>query len=211
MADVDWRIKAREFAHCNCAYGCPCQFNALPTYGSCTAVVGLVVDQGHHGDTNLDGLKAAAVFAFPGAIHEGHGQGTVAIDERATPEQRNALLRILGGEDTVPGGTLFQILSTVVDKLHDPVFTKIEFDIDIDARTARLYVPGLVEARGEPILNPVTGAAHRARIDLPDGFEYSQAEVGRGWAKTSGPVTLDLSDSHAHFCELNMTQDGVVH
>ena len=211
MADIDWRMEAREFAHCNCAYGCPCQFNALPTYGNCRAVVGLVIDRGHHGDTKLDGLKAAAVFAFPGPIHEGHGEGIVAIDERASPEQRNALLRILGGEDTVPGGTIFQVFSTVVDKLHDPIFASIDFEIDIDARAARLHVPGLVEARGEAILNPVTGAPHRARIDLPQGFEYSQAEAGRGWAKASGPVKLDLKDSHAHFCKLNMTQNGVIH
>ena len=32
-----WFIKGREFVHCNCAYGCPCQFNALPTHGNCQA------------------------------------------------------------------------------------------------------------------------------------------------------------------------------
>ena len=31
MSDVKWMIEAREFSNCNCAYGCPCQFNALPT------------------------------------------------------------------------------------------------------------------------------------------------------------------------------------
>ena len=30
----------------------------------------------------------------------------------------------------------------------------------------------------EPILNPVTGEKHRARIVLPNGFEYKEAEVG---------------------------------
>ena len=33
MAMVEWRIQGREFANCNCAYGCPCQFSALPTRG----------------------------------------------------------------------------------------------------------------------------------------------------------------------------------
>ncbi len=37
MTDVKWTIKGREFIHCNCAYGCPCQFNALPTRGNCQA------------------------------------------------------------------------------------------------------------------------------------------------------------------------------
>ena len=31
MAHVDWSIKGPEIATCNCDWGCPCQFNALPT------------------------------------------------------------------------------------------------------------------------------------------------------------------------------------
>jgi len=211
MPCVTWTIKGRQFSHCNCAYGCPCQFNALPTKGYCTAVIGIEIDNGHHGETPLDGLRVAAVASFPGALHEGHGVATIVIDERANPAQREALLRILSGQDTEPGATIFQILSTVLEKVHDPVFAPIDFEVDVERRRARLVVADLIEARGEPILNPVTGAETRARIDLPQGFEYSIAEVGRGWAKTQGAIVLDMADSHAHFCHLHMTQSGVVH
>ena len=57
MADIKWHLKGRNFSHCNCSYGCPCQFNALPTHGNCEAVVGIVIDEGNHGGTKLDGLK----------------------------------------------------------------------------------------------------------------------------------------------------------
>lgn len=57
----------------------------------------------------------------------------------------------------------------------------------------------------------MTGEAHRARINLPQGFEYDVCEVGRGWAKTQGPVDVQLSDSHAQFAELHLTESGVVH
>ncbi len=56
MACVEWEIKAREFANCNCAYGCPCQFNALPTHGHCMAVVGYQIDERHFGGIPLNGL-----------------------------------------------------------------------------------------------------------------------------------------------------------
>ena len=36
----------------------------------------------------------------------------------------------------------------------------------------------IAEVRVEPIRNPVTGLEHRARINLPNGFEYNLAEVG---------------------------------
>ena len=71
MTDVKWHLKGRNFSHCNCSYGCPCQFNALPTHGNCEAVVGIVIDEGNHGGTKLDGLMFAGVFSWPGPIHEG--------------------------------------------------------------------------------------------------------------------------------------------
>jgi len=211
MPDTEWVIKGREFIHCSCAYGCPCQFAARPTQGSCRAVGFVQIDEGRHGDTQLDGLKIGMILQWPGAIHEGRGEVVPIVDERASDEQRQALLRIMTGEDTEPGATFFQVFSTTFEKVHDPVFTDIEFEIDVDTRTARVNVPGLVEARGEPILNPVTGDEHRARINLPRGFEYDVCEAGRGWAETKGPITLSLGDSHAHFARLHMTGAGVVH
>ena len=210
MTDVKWTIKAREFANCNCAYGCPCQFNALPTHGDCHAVVAMQIDEGHHGNTKLDGLKAVSVLSWPGPIHLGHGQAQIIIDDRASQPQRDALLRILSGQDTEPGATVFQVFASTLDKVHEPQFSKIDLDIDVERPAARIKVDGWVDARGEAILNPVTNQPHRARVNLPAGFEYTTAEYGRGWSKTSGPVALDLGDSHAHFCRLHMTGAGVV-
>ncbi len=210
MADVEWHLKGRNFAHCNCAYGCPCQFNALPTYGNCEAIAGIVIDEGNHGSTKLDGLMFAGVFSWPGQIHEGHGQAVPIVDERASPAQREAILRIMSGQDTEPGATFFQVFSSTLEKVHDPVFAKIDLDIDVAARKARFSVPGVVEARGEPIINPVTKKEHRARFDMPEGFEFTLAEVGRGWAKTMAPSSLIWRNSHAHFAELNITGTGVI-
>lgn len=209
MSKVKWSIKGREFVNCNCAYGCPCQFNALPTHGNCQAVGAFQIDEGHYGSTKLDGLRFAMIVAWPGAIHEGKGEAAPVIDERASPEQREALSRIMSGEDTEPGATLFQVFSTTLETVHDPVFTSIDFDVDVTGRTARLDIPGLVKTRGEPIVNPVTGATHRVRINLPGGFEYDICEVGRGWSDTQGALRLTLADSHAQFAPLHLTESGV--
>lgn len=211
MTDAKWTIKGQEFIHCNCAYGCPCQFNALPTHGDCKAIGAVHIEEGHHGDTDISGLNVALVVQWPGAIHEGRGQVVPIVDERADDQQREALLRIMSGLDTVEGGSFFQVFSTTFEKVHDPVFAPVDLDIDIEGRSARLNVPGVIEARGEPIRNAVTGEESRSQIRLPAGFEYDVAEVGRGWAKTQGPIEIELSDSHAHFAELHMTESGVVH
>ena len=210
MTDISWTLKGREMVHCNCDYGCPCQFNSRPTHGNCEGALAIDIDQGRHGPTKLDGLKIAAVFSWPGAIHEGRGQIVPIVDERATTEQRDALLRIMSGLDTEPGATFFQVFSSTFEKVHDPIFAKIEFNVDVEKRRATLKVPGVVETRGEPIRNPVTGDEHRARIDLPHGFEYAVAEVGRGWTDSSGSIALNVDDSHCHFANLHMTQSGVM-
>ena len=59
MASIEWRVRADEFANCNCSYGCPCQFNALPTHGFCEATAGWKIHEGHFGEVRLDGLSSA--------------------------------------------------------------------------------------------------------------------------------------------------------
>ena len=71
------------------------QFNALPDKGFCEAVASYQITQGHFGDVPLDGLRAAAVWHFPGAVHEGNGTMQLIIDERADDRQRDALVKIL--------------------------------------------------------------------------------------------------------------------
>ena len=211
MAHVDWRIRGVEITSCNCAWGCPCQFNALPTNGDCRAATGMLIEQGHFGDVKLDGLKFVGTFAWPGAIHEGHGSGQAIIDERASPEQREALLKILSGQETEPFATIFNVIAAMTETFHEPLFLPIEFEADIEERTGRFSVPGIIDASAEPIRNPVTGAPHRAQVALPHGFEYAEAEFASGTTRSTGAVKLDWTGRHAHFARLDLGPNGVNH
>jgi hypothetical protein len=210
MPYVEWEVKVREFANCNCNYGCPCQFNALPTHGHCRAVVGYAIDEGHFGNTQLDGLRAVYIAKWPGAVHQGNGELQIIIDERANATQREALRKILYGEETDPGTTVWNIFRSMITTVHDPLYADIQFDVDIEARQAELKVPNLVEMTGEPIRNPVTGAEHRARIELPNGFEYTVAEMGSGTSTARGAVPMELSNSYGQFAHLHLSTHGVI-
>ena len=207
---IEWRIKGREFANCNCDYGCPCQFNALPTHGNCEAAVGFQIDEGHFGDVRLDGLRAAGIYSWPKAVHEGNGTMQLIVDEKADEAQRDALLRIMRGEETEPMTTMWSVYAHMTTTVLEPLFKPIDFEVDVEARTARLSVPGVIEGSGEPIRNPVTGNIHRARIDLPHGFEYEIAEIGSGTTKTMGGIELNLESSYGQFAELHLSNTGVV-
>jgi hypothetical protein len=205
-----WEIKGRELVNCTCEYGCNCQFNALPDKGHCHAVAGIQIDQGHHGSTKLDGLRLAAIFKWPGAIHEGNGEAIAFVDERASDAQREALLKIMTGQDTAPFATMFAVFASTVTKMHDPVFVPIDFDVDVDGRKGRLSIKNYIQMTGEPIRNKVSGAESRAQIVLPDGFEYSVAEIGSASSKTKGPVQVEIKDKYGQFARLHLNQNGVV-
>ena len=205
-----WEIVARELVNCTCDYGCNCQFNALPDKGHCHAVAGLQIDEGFYADTRLEGMRIAAIFKWPGAIHEGNGEAIAFVDERASAEQRDALLKIMTGQDTAPFATMFAVYASTVTKMHPPVFTPIVLDIDVDARQARVFIKDYIEMTGHPIHNAVTGAESRGQIVLPAGFEYEVAEIGSASSRTTGPVQVEIDDKYGQFARIHLNNDGVV-
>lgn len=205
-----WEFKGRELINCSCDYGCNCQFTALPDKGHCHAVAAIAIDEGRHEDIRLDGLKVGAIFKWPGPIHEGHGEAIAFVDERADPAQREALLKIMTGQDTDPFATMFAVFASTVETMHEPVFTPIQFEVDVDARRGKMTIPGHVTMVGEPLRNNVTGAEVRAQIHLPDGFEYEIADVGSASSEGAGTVPITLANSYAQFAHLHMNSHGVV-
>ena len=205
-----WEFKGRELVNCSCEYGCNCQFNALPDKGHCHAVAGIQIDEGNHGDTDLSGLRIAAIFKWPGPIHEGNGEAIAFVDRNADDAQREALLKIMTGQDTDPFATMFAVYASTVTKMNNPVFTKIDLELDIDGRKARIFVKDYIDTTGEPIRNKVTGEESRAQIVLPNGFEYTVAEVGSASTKTTGPVTFATKNTYGQFARLHLNNHGVV-
>lgn len=208
---IDWEIHGLMFSNCSCAYGCPCQFNALPTHGHCHAVVFMRVDKGHFGVAELGGLNAAFAIAWPGAVHQGRGRMQPLIDERGSESQRAGLLSILTGKETEPMMTVFSIYTAMCETIHNPIHTNISIDFDMNARRAKCEAKGTAVGHGEPVLNPVTKKELSAQIVLPNGSEYGEAEVGRGWSDSSGAVEMKLEDTHAHWCEIHMNGHGRIH
>lgn len=210
MAYVDWFMQGREFNNCNCATGCPCQFNALPTHGDCRALAFVQIERGRFGDVPLDGLRWGILASWPGPIHFGDGTLMVVVEERADAAQRAAIEAVAHGRETEPGSLIWQVFSTTLSKVLPTQYRPIELEIDVEAATARLRVPGLVEGAAEPIRNPVTGQPHRARVILPTGFEFIEAEYASGTARTQSPIELVFDGTHAMMGHMHWSTKGVV-
>jgi hypothetical protein len=209
MAHSDWRIEGEWIKNCTCAFGCPCDFNAPPTLGYCKGLLGMRITHGHFDQVALDGLAFFVTVSFPGALHEGNGEAQPIIDERASPQQRQALLQIMSGQHSKEG-TLFHIFSLIVTKMHEPVFAPVQFAFDQAGRTARLSIPGVLETEVEPIKNPVTGAPHRIRVVMPEGFEHIEGEVASSNIRSTGAIPFETQATHSTLARVAQTADGVV-
>ena len=208
MAGKDWSVVGRYVEYCSCDMGCPCESMAEPTQGFCTGAVAFEIDKGHCDGVSLDGMKVVATFYFPRAIHHGDGHMQLILEDGISDEQRDAMFYILSGEDQ-PVGTMIQIFSIIVEHNHSPVFTKIDFDWDIKARTARVEVPDFLRVRSEAIRNPLTDEAHRMITVLPDGWVFHEAEGAAGFAKSLGDLKFDLNRTHSSLAYIAWGPEGL--
>ncbi len=94
---------------------------------------------------------------------------------------------------------------------HETLFKRVLVEADIDSRKGRVNVEDVFHLDAEPIKNPVTGEAHRIRIDIPNGFEFAIAEMASGTTNTEGIIDLpNNKDTHSHFSELHWNNSGII-
>ncbi len=199
-AKTKWRMKGAYIETCSCDLGCPCNFEAPPTKGYCSAVLGWHIETGNYGDVRLDGLNIAAAGWFPGEMHLGNGTFIPYVDERATPQQREALLTIMSGQ---AGGLPWEILAAIISDLKEPRFVPIE--IKLDGRRSSLKIPGLAEASLTPIKNPVTGEEETPSVILPQGFIFREGHVARSTASwvNDGDIQREQTGQNGFYAEID--------
>ncbi len=209
----DWYVEGIEYGNCNCAYGCPCQFEADPTDGTCRGFEVLRIDKGYFENVDLGGLKIAMFYAWPGLISEGKGELQAVIDENASEEQRTALETILHGKETEEGATHWWVFNAMSDTIHPTLYKPIELEVDMGEVTASSSIPGVLESKGEPIRPDHTAdSVHRAQIVIPGGIEFEVAEMGSASSKTGteSAIELNLADSYGQWNILKHSGTGIV-
>lgn len=173
---TEWRLKGKGYEFCNCQPGCTCNFSGFPTSpdGSCKAAVGTHIIEGHCGDVDLSGIKAVAIIDWPKAIHDGNGKAVFVVPPAVSEEQLGYLAQIftgqLGGMPWVILGPTFEVAGVV----------RAEVNIEDDGMTSGMSIPGVGEAKGKALKNPVTGEDHLAAIVLDTGFIWKRGDCGQG-------------------------------
>ena len=200
---MSWRVRAKYYEACNCAYGCPCNMSGFPTHGFCEGNIAFRVTDGERNGVDLSGAKVAIGVAWPGAIHEGNGRAAVFID--ATEEQRQALVPILTAEDP---GLPFEILAGTLTELHGPFFEAIEIE---DAGTdSRVRVGDRFIMNLESFIDPVSGDKHEVHMVLPNGFIFTDGHIGTSSENrvSADGVTFDHPGNNAYYSEVEWSSEN---
>ncbi len=188
----EWDIRGHVILACNCDYGCPCNFNGLPTTGKCEGNWNWHIEAGRFGDVPLAGLTFGVAVNWPGAIHEGNGEALLVLDERADDRQRAALLSLISGR----AGGPWKIISTTIAKVHGPEYAP--FEVSVDGFSSRVRGGGFITLDMEPVRNKVTGAEVHPRAVLPEGFVFKEGDLGASSTfRVSGAVSFDHSGRYA--------------
>ncbi|MCI4371561.1 MAG: DUF1326 domain-containing protein [Thermoplasmata archaeon] len=202
---MKWNMDTEYIQSCNCAYGCPCNFNGLPTHGNCEAFVGYKVRKGAFGDTKLDGVTFAWALWWPKAIHEGHGTGRVYIDTAASPAQAKAIEEITSGKH---GGGVFEVFPKTFAKTLPTKRAKIDWKYG--DYVASFKVEGVGEVQSDYILNPITGEKFEGEVILPGGIGFKKSVVSRikKVALHDADFQFDHKDTSGFTTRVKFTEKG---
>ena len=69
---ANWTLKGYLIGSCNCDWGCPCTFNARPTYTKCQGAYTWCATTGAFENVDLADLHLSLYADSPGPLHLGN-------------------------------------------------------------------------------------------------------------------------------------------
>ncbi len=204
ITKTQWRLRGTGYEFCNCLPGCTCNFSGFPSSadGSCKAAVANEISDGHCGDVDLSGITAVALLDWPKAIHDGNGRAVFVVPPQVTDEQLGAMAQIFHGE---LGGMPWEILGPTFEVVG---VHRADVKVIRDGINSGFAIPGVGEAHGESLRNPVTNEPHQAAITLDDGFIWSRGECGQGSFHVAAEgIELDFTDSNWILYDFDWTNE----
>tara|TARA_B100000745_G_scaffold65707_2_gene38767 strand:- start:4 stop:606 length:603 start_codon:yes stop_codon:yes gene_type:complete len=179
---------------CNCNVLCPCWIGEDPDNGTCDSVLAYHFDSGNIEGVDVTGLTLALVAHIPGNVLNGNFRVVMVVDEKATPQQEEAILKAYRGS---LGGPLEDI-SKLIGEVIAVERASITYEVNMGAGT--LKIGQSVEAQIEPYRGPsgqVTTLNESIFSTIPGSPAYV-AKATRWRAKhTALGFDIDLKDHNA--------------
>ena len=194
MASPAWKVAGQYYETCSCDFVCPCiitQLQARPSKGSCTFVMSFKIDKGVFGDISLDGLGFVVVGFTPEEMGKGNWTAGVIVDDRASAEQRDALVAIASGGAGGPVAALSGMITNFAGVESAPIrFERdgVKWSVNASSFLSMSAEPamGLDPSATEPLQLANTGHPANSRFSLAHARESRVSAFGLSWTDTSG-------------------------
>ena len=181
-----WSISGEYFENCSCDVVCPCEISpkgflmADPDNGYCNVWLVFHINRGTYGDLDLSNLNIIMAARAEGVMANGNWTAGVYLDERANPDQQQALGAIFGGQAGGPMAALAPLIGTNLGAKLVP----IEFRSEGKKRSAQ--IPNVLNSVVEAVPSPFEGEVVIKRNANP-------LFPGEDWVQAYG-TTSSLTD-----------------
>jgi hypothetical protein len=97
---MSWNLSGRYVETCSCDLMCPCNisFDHGATYDYCRATLCFDIERGEIDGTDVGGLKVVAIIDSPKVMTEGNWKLGMFVDENASDEQMDKLVKVFTGQ-----------------------------------------------------------------------------------------------------------------
>jgi hypothetical protein len=194
LATPTWKVAGQYYETCSCDFVCPClphQLTAKPTKGSCTFAMSFKIDQGKFGDVALDGLGFIIVAYTPEEMGKGNCSAGVIVDERASAQQRDAIVTIASGAAGGPMAALAGLITNFVGVESAPIrFERdgVKWSVNASTFVSMSATPamGIDPNAKEPLQLANTGHPANSTFTLAHAVQSQVSAFGLSWTDTSG-------------------------
>jgi hypothetical protein len=168
-------LEGRLLEVCDCGVLCPCWIGEDPDNGSCDSALAYHFDRGTIEGVDVSGLTFAVVGHIPGNILAGNFRVIFYVDERATAEQHDAILKVWSGQLGGPLADAIKLIGEVVAVERAAITFTVEhgkgtFSIErrVEVHTEPYRGPsGAVTTLNESIFSTIPGSpAYVAKAGL---------------------------------------------
>ena len=195
---VAWHARGLLFENCSCQAICPghVHFDQLCYNDRCVGYWAIRFDEGDFDEVDLAGTKAVIAYESPPRMIDGDWTEAIIIDDGASPDQRDAIEKILTGRAGGPWAILAGFVGQQLETRYLPVH------IEEDEKTKRVTIPEVlesevVELKGRDRSRPVSFQNMYNQIHPPEQM------VGMGSSTyDDGTIRFDNRDTHglySHF------------
>jgi hypothetical protein len=148
---MPYTLEGQLLEVCTCKAICPCWVGEDPDGGECKGVIFWHIQKGSVGSVDVSGLTIGVLAHIPGNVLAGNWRAVVYVDDKASPEQKDALLEVWTGKAGGPVADLVQLVGEVA------AVKDVKITVDVTEGKGQLIVGDEIEAHMEPFKGATGG------------------------------------------------------